>query len=219
LDGDQPGDVLILDPEKIGKRVPGFDMDKKIGRPGLDTVHEVDDEEPNAGDILVLDPRLDVIRPRVPGAPDFNKYTGREDPKRHIDEGEDMIVDFEGIDPIPNDPSQPRVRGHVDMGKADYRFKDNHDLDYMEEQEHLVIEPKLPDRKVKGFVDMGKAEERDIYKVKLHADPFYDEQPINELDNDIMGSLVKSTKPEPSAPDFSRYTNNDKNKNLPQIME
>jgi len=156
-----------------------------------------------------------VIRPRVPGGPDFDKYTGREDPKRHIDDDETMIVDFEGVEAIPNDPSQPRVRGHVDMGKNEERFKHNHDLDYMEEQEVLVIDPVLPERKVKGFVDMGKAEERDMYKVKLHADPFYEEQPINELDNDIMKSLVNSTRPEISGPDFKRYTNADKNKNMP----
>lgn len=66
---------------------------------------------------------------------------------------------------------------------------------------------------------MGKAEERHINKIKIHDDPFYDEQPLNELDNDIMGSLIKATRPEINGPDFKRYTNADKNKNLPQIME
>jgi hypothetical protein len=149
-------------------------MDKKPGRPGLDTIHEAE-EEPHDGDILVLDPRLDVIRPRVPGAPDFDKYVGREDPHRHIDDDEDMQVDLEGVDPIPNDPSMPRVKGHVDMSKNEDRFRHNHDLDYMEEQEQLVVEPVQLERKVKGFVDMGKAAERDIYKVKVNPDPFFDE--------------------------------------------
>lgn len=107
-------------------------MEKKPGRPGLDTIHEADEDIAH-GDILVLEPDINVIRPRIPGGPDFDKYTGREDPKRHIDDDEVHLVDLEGIDPIPNDPSQPRVQGHVDMGKKEERFKHNHDIDYMEE--------------------------------------------------------------------------------------
>lgn len=68
-------------------------------------------------------------------------------------------------------------------------------------------------RRVKGFVEMGRlSEERPFHKVKLHEDPFYDDLPLNELDNDVLKSLA-SVKPgtgSASVPDFNRY---DKTKN------
>ena len=59
---------------------------------------------------------------------------------------------------------------------------------------------------------MDKGEER--FKEKLPEDPFYDDQPLNELDNDVHGALVKATKPEVSVPDFKRYTNGGKEKRI-----
>jgi len=43
-DDDLEGDVLILDPEKLGKRIPTVLFDKQLGRDtGLDTIIEEDE--------------------------------------------------------------------------------------------------------------------------------------------------------------------------------
>jgi hypothetical protein len=47
-DDDLEGDVLILDPEKLGKRLPGVQFDKMLGRNELAPVNEEDE--------LILDP-------------------------------------------------------------------------------------------------------------------------------------------------------------------
>ena len=64
---------------------------------------------------------------------------------------------------------------------------------------------------------MDKGEER--FREKLNPDPLYDEQPINELDNDIMGALEKGTKPHVAVPDFKRYTNGGKEKKLSEVVQ
>jgi len=126
-DADKEGDILILDPSKIGKRIPGFDIEKQIGRP------EAPDRDEALDDELILEPNIDVIRPRRPGAPDFDKQIGREE-KKTLDDDEVFVVDFDGVAPVPNDPSAPRIRGFHEFGKAEDRFKpsgDDHGLDYL----------------------------------------------------------------------------------------
>ena len=39
----------------------------------------------------------------------------------------------------------------------------------------------------------------------MPEDPFYDEQPINELDNDVMGAMIKATRPDVGGVNFKRY--------------
>ena len=46
--------------------------------------------------------------------------------------------------------------------------------------DELIIESKLPERKIKGFVDMEK-DKGERFPVKLNKDPFYDDQPITDL--------------------------------------
>jgi hypothetical protein len=143
---DQDGDVLVLDPEQIGRHIPGPDFDKALPRPPLFVEPHSDDDE------LILEPNHDIIKPRGPSAPDFSKQVGREE-KRDVDEDEVFVYDIGGTDPIPNDPSRPRVTGLVDFGKAADRFNHPEDLglDYLEE-DMLDLDPKLPDRKVKGYI-------------------------------------------------------------------
>jgi hypothetical protein len=147
---ERDGDVLILDPEQIGRHIPGPDFDKALPRPPLFKEPNSDDDE------LIIEPNVDYIKPRGPSAPDFSKQVGREE-KRDIDEDEVFVYDIEGTDPIPNDPSKPRVLGLVDFGRAADRFNDpkDHGLDYLEE-EMLDLDPQIPERKVKGFVQMDK---------------------------------------------------------------
>lgn len=102
-DIDQEGDVLILDPEKLGKRLPNIQFEKMLGRPEPKGPSETEDE-------LILDVNIDAIRPRIPGAPDFDKYTGREE-KKTLDDDDVFIVNLDN-DPIPNDPSLPKVVAH-----------------------------------------------------------------------------------------------------------
>ena len=84
------------------------------------------------------------------------------------------VIDFEE-NPIPNDPSAPKVIGH-DFGRGAERFnieeeKLADELDFGEDK--LDLDPQLPERRVKGHVDMARGGER--FKEKLNPDPFYDE--------------------------------------------
>ncbi len=95
--------MLILNPSKIGKHLPVIEFGKQIGRP-----------EPKINDLheeLILEPNIDTIRPKIPSAPDFSKQIGRIEPYK-LDDEEIFIVDVPE-NPIPNDPSQPRVKGIV----------------------------------------------------------------------------------------------------------
>ena len=63
---------------------------------------------------------------------------------------------------------------------------------------------------------MSKGEQR--FKEKLNEDPFYEDQPLNELDNDVHEAL-KAVRPKIPAPDFNRYTAGDKIKNIKAVKE
>ena len=64
---------------------------------------------------------------------------------------------------------------------------------------------------------MDKGEER--FKERLNPDPFYDDQPINELENDVYTAMEKAIKPHVAVPDFKRYTNAGKEKNITAVVE
>lgn len=72
------------------------------------------------------------------------------------------------------------------------------------------------EKRVKGNVYMDRGEER--FRERLHEDPFYDEQPLNELTNDVTGALIKGTKPEATAVDFNRYEKAEKVKDVKQVV-
>ena len=50
---DQEGDVLILDPEKLKKRLPDIKFEKQLGRP--ETI--IDEQDEIEGDVLDLEPK------------------------------------------------------------------------------------------------------------------------------------------------------------------
>ena len=83
--------------------------------------------------------------------------------------------------------------------------------------EELIIDHVILPKTVKGFVDM-KRQTEERWKTKLNEDPFYEDQPLNELTNDVLEALEKGTKPERKAPDFNRYDAGDKNKDLKEVM-
>ncbi len=89
-----------------------------------------------------------------------------------------------------------------DFGKGGDRFPENFKKQLDLDEDVLVIEPELPKRTIKGYVNMDKGEER--FPDKPNKDPFYDEQPLTELNIDVDKAL-QATKPEVSAPDFKRY--------------
>lgn len=64
---------------------------------------------------------------------------------------------------------------------------------------------------------MDKGEDR--FKERANPDPFYDDQPINEIDNDLHGALDKAIKPQVAVPDFKRYTNGGKEKKIRDVVE
>ena len=101
-DQDLEGDVLLLDPDKPGKRVVGnIGFERQIGR---------GDDRPDLADAdnhaeLVIEPNIDVIRKRVPFLANFEKQKGREETK-HVDDDDVYVDNNEYADPYPNDPSQ-----------------------------------------------------------------------------------------------------------------
>ena len=88
------------------------------------------------------------------------------------------------------------------------------ELDFGEDK--LELDPQLPERRVKGFVDMDRGGER--FKEKINADPFYDDLPLNELDNDIDKAL-NAVRPKASVPNFDRYTAGDKGKDINAVKK
>ena len=88
------------------------------------------------------------------------------------------------------------------------------ELDFNDDR--LDLDPRLPERRVKGFVDMDRGEER--FREKMNADPFYDEQPLNELDNDVHEAL-KAVRPKVNVPSFDRYTAGDKVKDINAVKK
>lgn len=104
----------------------------------------------------------------------FDKQIGRDDPKKLNDDDEVFIRNLEE-NPIPNDPSAPKVIAH-NFGLAGDRFDHekerlNKDLDFLEDE--VFIDPKPVEKRLKGGVFMDKGEER--FKEKLNPDPFYDD--------------------------------------------
>ena len=165
---------------------------------------------------MILEPDINVIKKRQPTAPDFDKQLGRESPKR-LDDEEVYIREFVD-DPIPNDPSVPKVVAH-NFGLGEKRFnleeeKLADDFDFRDDK--LDLDPQLPERRVKGFVDMDRGAER--FPEKLNADPFYDEQPLNELDNDVHEAL-KAVRPKVNVPSFDRYIAGDKIKDINAVKD
>ena len=144
---------------------------------------------------------MEAIRPKKAGVPDFSKQVGREEEK-HFDDGEIYVGDLPE-EPIPNDPSTKRPITY-NFGKGPERFdieekKMAEDLDFGDGE--LVLNPALLERKIKGAVTMHTGER---FPQKLNQDPLYDDLPLNELDNDILGAL-QATKPKVNVPDFNRY--------------
>ena len=59
--------MLILDPEKLKKRLPNLKFENYLGRPEPTKIDDDYDEQ------LILEPDINVIRKRAPTAPDFDK--------------------------------------------------------------------------------------------------------------------------------------------------
>lgn len=159
---DIEGDVLILDPEKLGKRIPAVLFDKQLGRyTGLDTIKEEDE--------LIIDPNIDAVRKRQPVFVDIGKQIGREE-RKTLDDDEVFFNNVIQNEPIPNDPSRPKVPTH-DFGKDKPRFIDEKQKEKYSVQEEIDLDVKYPgDKRVKNSVVMSKGEER--FKERLPADPF-----------------------------------------------
>jgi len=64
---------------------------------------------------------------------------------------------------------------------------------------------------------MDRGEER--FKERRNSDPFYEDQPLNELDNDVHVAIEKATKPHVAVPDFNRFTNGGKEKRIVDVKQ
>ena len=70
---EQEGDVLILDPEKLKKRLPDIKFERQMGR----EERELDEQDDQDGDVLDLVP----IKPGKRLAEiNFERQVGRDDP-------------------------------------------------------------------------------------------------------------------------------------------
>lgn len=57
------------------------------------------------------------------------------------------------------------------------------------------------------------------FKQVTNPDPFYEDQPLNEIDNDVLMALEKGTKPEKRAPAFDRYDAGLKNRDIKEVLD
>ena len=149
---------------------------------------------------LIIEPNIDVIKKRKVFLVDFDKQVGREE-KKHVDDEEVYVKNFDFEDIRPKDPSEPKVKG-FEFGKAEERFKIDLKRELDIEEDMLVIEPNLPERVVKNVVRMDKGGER--FKEKIDKNPFADEIPNTEMNIDVDKAL-KATKPDVPVVDFNRY--------------
>ena len=86
-----------------------------------------------------------------------------------LDEDDIYIIDLPE-NPIPNNPSLPRVKTNVNYALTKDRFKNDNEMakEMGFEQDEIFIEnPDLPQKKIKGFVEMDKYTE-DRWKLKLN---------------------------------------------------
>ncbi len=117
---EQEGDVLILDPAKLGKRLPQIDFKKMTGREDLQKIDEEKEE-------LILEPDIDVIKKRQPVFVDMAKDRGREEQKVCLDDDEYYMPGEVDTEIAPFNPRKPRPIAY-DFGKAGERFPDKPDM-------------------------------------------------------------------------------------------
>ena len=201
-DLDKEGDVLILDPREPQEKVPGFDMGKQAGRG--DDFAELEEQK----DELVLNPRLEAVKKRqgLGGAIPLEKQVGRP-VEQSIDDDEVFAIPTDTA-AIPNDPSQPRVKG-VDLSKKPERFQ-YEPLDSIAEHDELLMpaEYKPLDRE-KVLFKMDKAPER--FPQQIDRNPNYDLADLATdtdafLGTDLadVGKAYKATLPHVQVPDLSK---------------
>lgn len=116
---------------------------------------------------------------------DFQKQYGREEVK-HLDDDEYYLPGDVENDPAPFNPRKPRNDIAIDFGKGPERFPNDTKMHDIEEE--LVLDVKYPnEKKLLNLVKMDAGEPR--FKVKLPEDPFYEDQPLNELNCDVIHAL------------------------------
>lgn len=101
---------------------------------------------------------------------DFDKQVGREE-KKHVDDEEYYVHNLSFREIRANDPADKKVVVH-DFGKQEERFKVDMRRQMDMEPDELVIDNKLPDKKIKGNVNMAK-DAVDRFPDKINKDPFY----------------------------------------------
>ena len=146
------GDVLILDPQLPKKHEPNFDFSKYAGR--QEDFNYSDDE----GAEIIINPRDDLTRKKLPGIVPFGKLTGRPVPDADLEEPEPVVLNKQPP-AVLNDPSKKKVRG-IAMTKTD-RFEKKEPSN--EDELLLPAEFKPIDRE-KVLFKMDKA--RDRFKSK-----------------------------------------------------
>ena len=178
---------------------------------------KLDSEDLNHHQELILEPNIDAVRKRQQFLVDMNRQVGREE-KKHVDDEEVYVHNLSFREVRPKDPAEKKVAAH-DFGRREERFKPDFRREYEFEPDEVILDQKLPEKKIKGAVEMGKDKE-ERFPQKLNKDPFYEDQPLTELKIDVDNAL-KATKPNVPVVDFKRYekTKEKHNLDLKVVME
>ena len=222
-DYENTGDVLLINPDKIKKRIPGFEYSKMKDRFDFDlTVDDTDHYQE-----LNLEPSDKLIKKRVITLVNIDKDKGRAEDKigkflqfiifynkNYIGDHDDMntgIIDnnfWNYQDIMPHNPKEPKVISH-NFGIAEERFRKKGLIDD-ETPEELILNPDPPKPK-KPTSNFGLAEER-FRHPKVPDDPWHNEQPITELIVDIDKLKNDKIKPNSEGHYFDRNEKIEHNK-------
>lgn len=157
LEFDKEGEVLILDPDKPKKRIPGFEFAKMKDRFQPDGLLEEDHK-------LILDPSDKLTKKRPITLVNIDKDKSRVQPIIDEDDIPNNFLTYEN--PFPKNPKDPAIEAH-NFGKATERFKKKFFTED-EIENALILDPEQPranKAKVK-FNPLPKKDRSDLDKVK-----------------------------------------------------
>lgn len=123
-EGPVDGDNLLLDPKLPQTHIPNIDFEKMIDRP--------EGPKPKEGPELLLEPKYDLVKPKIKNIPDFEKQLER--PPSPKPKEVELLVE-------PNfKPVEPRVKGNIDFEKQVNREDDPRFIHKVDDRV-LLVEP------------------------------------------------------------------------------
>jgi hypothetical protein len=146
---EKEGDVLLLDPNKPGKRLPDIKFEKQIGRP---EEYKLDDDHREE---LIIEPNIEVVRKKQPYlVTDFGKQIGREDLEKRDPHQDEYYIMGGTEEERLADPSMKRPVVY-DFGRPKQRFDLGVEKELAEilQPDELLLDPEPLAKKIKGGVN------------------------------------------------------------------